>query len=343
MHVEGWKLIRDGVKTDDPANSGKYLGCDHQVGTMASPTTGKRVRSIQYDMSSFLESCVERYLELAKCPRSKLRSVATPFVEETQRTNGNRPNAKCTCCSNPVYCPSCGDGLKPDAKVISGGAPSEPVAVAAGLDDIAHGEDSSIPGGSCREGKSRDVPTEPAVPSESPQQGGKQDKTSYLEHWDDAGDGQPGAPRLQSIAAQVLMKILYAARMARFDLLKAVCTLASEISKWTAESDRKLHRLVSYINSTLHVKMTGWVGNDIKDISLDLFVDADVAGCDKTKRSTSGVFLSAVGSDTKMPLAAASRRQTCVSHSTPESEIVAFDYGLRAAGLPAPRAPSSKW
>jgi hypothetical protein len=36
-----------------------------------------------------------------------------------------------------------------------------------------------------------------------------------------------------------------------------------------------------------------------------------------------------------MPLAAMSKKQTCVSHSTPEAELVAADLALRAEGLPA--------
>ena len=50
--------------------------------------------------------------------------------------------------------------------------------------------------------------------------------------------------RLEPYAAKVLMKILYGARMARFDLLRAVCLLATQITKWDAYCDRRLHRLV---------------------------------------------------------------------------------------------------
>ena len=46
------------------------------------------------------------------------------------------------------------------------------------------------------------------------------------------------------------MKILYAARMARFDLLTAVNRLATKVTKWTAECDRQLHRIVCYVNSS---------------------------------------------------------------------------------------------
>ncbi len=56
---------------------------------------------------------------------------------------------------------------------------------------------------------------------------------------------------LQPIAARILMKLLYAARMARLYLLRAIQFLASYITKWTPECDRRLDRLVSYVWSTL--------------------------------------------------------------------------------------------
>ena len=41
------------------------------------------------------------------------------------------------------------------------------------------------------------------------------------------------------------------------------------------------------------------------------------------------------GPNTFFPLGAHSRKQTCVSHSTPEAELVAADAALRLEGLPA--------
>ena len=56
---------------------------------------------------------------------------------------------------------------------------------------------------------------------------------------------------LGDCAAAVLMKILYGARMGRYDLIRPVQALASLITKWDGLCDKKLHRLVCYINSTL--------------------------------------------------------------------------------------------
>ena len=56
--------------------------------------------------------------------------------------------------------------------------------------------------------------------------------------------------QLQPIAARVLMKVLYAARVCRFDLLRAVCSLATKVTMWdsscdTVAPDDGLHPVVS--------------------------------------------------------------------------------------------------
>jgi hypothetical protein len=147
--------------------------------------------------------------------------------------------------------------------------------------------------------------------------------------------GPVGSESLQPIAAKILMKVLYGARMCRYDLLRPVCALAARVTKWDVDCDRKLHRLMCYINSSLSVKMIGKVGDAMDDLVLGLYADADFAGCPITLRSTSGVFLRVEGANTSFPLAGMSKKQTCVSHSTPEAEIVAADLATRSQGLPA--------
>ena len=83
------------------------------------------------------------------------------------------------------------------------------------------------------------------------------------------------------------------------------------------------------------MKMFGWVGDELKDLSLALFADADFAGCAQSLRLTSGSHLHVQGKHTHFPLAGGSKRQGCVSHSTPEAEIVAADTALRTLGLPS--------
>ena len=66
--------------------------------------------------------------------------------------------------------------------------------------------------------------------------------------------------RLQPIASKVLMKILFAARMARPDLLRATQSLASRVTKWSIECDIALHRLVAYVHSSTKVFMKALLG-----------------------------------------------------------------------------------
>ena len=96
-----------------------------------------------------------------------------------------------------------------------------------------------------------------------------------------------------------------------------------------------LHTLVCYINSSLEYKLKGHIGDSSEDLTLTLFSDADFAGCLDTAKSTSGVLIALTGPNSFFPLNAISEKQSCVSHSTPEAEIVAADLAIRTEGLPA--------
>ena len=135
-------------------------------------------------------------------------------------------------------------------------------------------------------------------------------------------------------AASILMKLLYAARIARFDLLRSINNLARNITKWSSKDDARLHHLICYVQSSKSKKMVGWVGDDLSKLSIDIYADADFAGCEDSLRSTSGAHMVIQGKHTRFPVAGASKRQGCVSHSTPEAEIVAADFALRTMGVP---------
>ena len=59
-------------------------------------------------------------------------------------------------------------------------------------------------------------------------------------------DVLPPEGRLRPIATKVLMKVFYAARLARFDLLRAVCHLAQYITKSDAPCEKRACRLMCY-------------------------------------------------------------------------------------------------
>jgi hypothetical protein len=137
-------------------------------------------------------------------------------------------------------------------------------------------------------------------------------------------------------AARVIMKLMYCARMARPDLLRTISFLARYLTKWTEDTDNRLHKLMVYVQNSLAYRMYAWNDQSSADgpYNLRVYSDSDFAGCSQTQRSTTGsiVFLSRAGS--KIPLSYLSKRQGCVSHSTPEAEIVAMDTTIRLLALP---------
>jgi hypothetical protein len=113
------------------------------------------------------------------------------------------------------------------------------------------------------------------------------------------------------------MKVLFAARMARFDLLRAVQGLAARVTTWSSDCDKALHRLICNINSTLDHKQRTFIGDNVSDCKLWLFADANHAG-EYDNRSTSGCLLVLVGPNTYFPLTAFSKKQTAVAMSSPQ-------------------------
>ena len=77
------------------------------------------------------------------------------------------------------------------------------------------------------------------------------------------------------------------------------------------------------------------VGNTAKQCRLGLFQDSDFAGDREDSKSTSGGTLCIFGSHTFVPISWMCKKQTSVSHSSTESEIISLDAGLRLDGIPA--------
>ena len=88
----------------------------------------------------------------------------------------------------------------------------------------------------------------------------KQAPTLYLPDDDkDYDESKEAQGQLQSIAAKVIMMILYGARMARYDLLHVCHVLACKITKWTKRCDQRLHRIMCYLHQVDDITMMGWV------------------------------------------------------------------------------------
>ncbi len=264
----GWALLRTKLNIGPEGPLGMSLGCNQRREQMT--LYGKIIANVViYDMESFLEQCVARYLEVA--PKgTKMKEAKTPFLHDEGKHGPARDPTKVkgTRC---VWCDSIApfDGQDAEPKVGGDGASLD--------DDEVHGQ-------------------------------------------------------LADAAASVLMKILYSARMARFDLLRPVQRLAKWFTKWKKRHDDELYKLVCYIHTTKGKKLIGWVADDIDDIQPHVFSDSDFAGTEGTQKSTSGVHLCLRGPRTSFPLSGQSKRQGCVSLSTTEAELVAAALALKSAG-----------
>ena len=77
------------------------------------------------------------------------------------------------------------------------------------------------------------------------------------------------------------------------------------------------------------------MGNTAKQCRLGLFQDSDFARDLEDSKSTSGGTLCIFGSHTFVPIIWMCKKQTSVSHSSTESEIICLDAELRLDGIPA--------
>ena len=85
---------------------------------------------------------------------------------------------------------------------------------------------------------------------------------------------------------------------------------------------------IANVYTSLGKRQIAWIGVPPEDLAPHTYSDADFAGCIKTLRSTLGIQLQIEGPHSCFPLQARSCRQTCVSFSTPEAEVVSIQsYG----------------
>ena len=140
---------------------------------------------------------------------------------------------------------------------------------------------------------------------------------------------------LAPVACKLLMKALWLGRLARPDIVKPIGDMATCIQKWSKNNDRQMARLMAYLHSTTTHRLVGTVNDAAEELHLALYVDADFAGERADAKSTSGGYLVLAGPNTYFPLAWVSKRQTSVSRSTTESEIVSLAHSLFQEGIPA--------
>ena len=129
----------------------------------------------------------------------------------------------------------------------------------------------------------------------------------------------------EGLLAKCLKKCLYLARIGRPDILWSVNKLARSVTKWTQARDRRLARLISYIHHTNDFRQYCCVGNTAQHLRQGLFQDSDFTRDLEDSKSTSGGVLSIFGSRTFVPVSWMCKKQTSVSYSSTESEIISLD------------------
>ena len=105
--------------------------------------------------------------------------------------------------------------------------------------------------------------------------------------------------------------------------------------KMEKSCDKRWARLISYIHHTSKHQQYCYVRNRAQQCRLGLFQDTDCAGDLEDSKSTSGGIPCIFGSHAFVPISWICKKQTSVSHSSTEAEIISLDTGLRMDGIPA--------
>ena len=91
---------------------------------------------------------------------------------------------------------------------------------------------------------------------------------------------------LSKVCSQIVLNSLYLARMGRPDILWSVNKLARAVTKWTTACDRRLARLISYIQNTSDYRQYCHVGKTAQHCRLESFQDSAFAVGFENSKST---------------------------------------------------------
>jgi len=142
---------------------------------------------------------------------------------------------------------------------------------------------------------------------------------------------------LQPHAASLLMKLLYAARMSRPDLCTAITRLASRISRWDKDCDRRTHRLYDYVRTSANVRLKGCLStDDFDEFVIHAWPDADQNGDAMSSKSTSGRYVEfhGKGGANTFPACWSASKQTATCSSTCEAETVSLSDCMKKDAIP---------
>lgn len=123
----------------------------------------------------------------------------------------------------------------------------------------------------------------------------------------------------------VIGGLLFLAQRTRPDIASSVGLLARMASSPTVQAWTGLKRVMRYLVGTAHLGLEYDVRG--KDEALVMYCDADWAGDQKDRKSTSGFVIFLYG----CPVVWYSKKQGCVAMSTSEAEFIAISDGMKEA------------
>lgn len=121
--------------------------------------------------------------------------------------------------------------------------------------------------------------------------------------------------------------LIFLATVSRPDITYAVNQVSRFLNNWTDEHWTAVKRIFRYLKGTLNYKITYKKTICTNKSQVCGFTDADYAGCQDTRKSTSGyIFIMGNG-----PVTWKSQKQNVVAQSTTEAEYLALALGTKEA------------
>ena len=87
---EAWRRIRLKIKVEDPTPFGLFLGCRHEVGEVRMGKNGPKVRTMTYNVESYLQKSLDSYMWFLP-QGSRFKNVPTPFLSTPCGNGVNSP------------------------------------------------------------------------------------------------------------------------------------------------------------------------------------------------------------------------------------------------------------
>ena len=135
---------------------------------------------------------------------------------------------------------------------------------------------------------------------------------------------------VSKVCSEFVPKCFY--RIGRLDILWSVNKLARSITKWTEACDKRLNRLISYIHHTCETNNIAMWETLPNNADWDCFktpILQEIWRIQNLHQVEHCAFLEVIC----VPISSMRKKQTSVSHSSTESEIISMDAGLRLDGI----------